>query len=197
MAHQHGPGQFDPERLFAMEARRRQEMAPEDMLRLALPRGAQAIADVGCGSGFFTIAAARLQPEARVWAVDRQQDMLDFVQRRAEAEGLGNIVTARADATSLPFPDGALDAVLMSNVFHDIPERDAMRDEVQRVLRPDGVFFLLEWEKAETPMGPPLEIRIAAEDLERILAAGGFTVAQIWHGPGSQYRLLARRPPAV
>ncbi len=192
--HGHGPGHFDPARLHAMEDRRRADMPPEDVLREFLPQDIGSLADIGCGSGFFSIAAARLLPGARVLAVDRQQDMLDFVARRAREAGLENVETVRADATRLPIADGELDAVLMSHVFHDIPERDAMRDEVHRILRPGGAFLLVEWDKVDTPMGPPLEIRIAAEELASILVAGGFAVERIAHGPGSTYRLLARRP---
>lgn len=192
--HEHGPGHFDPQRLQAMEERRRAEMAPEDLLREFLSADLQTLADIGCGSGFFTLAAARLFPDARILAVDRQQDMLDHVASRVRAAGLENVETVRSEATRLPFADKELDAVLMSHVFHDIPERDAMRSEVHRVLKPGGVFFLIEWEKEDTEMGPPFAIRIAAQELSAILAAGGFEVERIVHGPGSTYRLLARRP---
>ncbi len=192
--HGHGPDHFDPARLHAMEDRRRAEMAPEDVLREFLPPDLGSLADIGCGSGFFSIAAARLFPRANILSVDRQQDMLDFVARRAREAGLENVETIRADATRLPIADGSLDAVLMSHVFHDIPERDAMRDEVYRILRPGGAFLLVEWDKVDTPMGPPIEIRIAAQELRDILTAGGFSVERIAHGPGSTYRLLARRP---
>ena len=192
--HGHAPGHFDPQHLYGTEDRRRAEIAPEDILRQFMPPDLGALADIGCGSGFFTVATARLYPATRILAVDRQQDMLDFVRERAQAAGLGNVETVLAQATRLPFADGSLDAVLMSNVFHDIPERDAMRDEVHRVLRPGGLYLLIEWETKETPMGPPLEIRIAAKELSAILQAGGFETEQIVHGPGSTYRLLARRP---
>ncbi len=190
----HAPGHFDPQHLYGTEGRRRAEIAPEDILRQSMPPDLGTLADIGCGSGFFTVAAARLYPQTRILAIDHQQDMLDFVRERAQEARLGNVETVLSQATHLPFADGSLDAVLMSNVFHDIPERDAMRDEVHRVLRPGGVYLLIEWEKKETPMGPPLEIRIAAEDLSAILQAGGFETEQIVHDPGSTYRLLARRP---
>ena len=192
--HHDGHPQFDPHRLHAMEERRSAEMAPEDILRTVATEDLTSLADIGCGSGYFTIAAARMLPQTRILAVDRQQDMLDFVAERARSAGLTNVETIQSDATSLPFADAELDAVLMSHVFHDIPEHAAMREEVHRVLKPGGAFFLVEWEKEDTPMGPPLAIRIGSDDLSAILRAGGFKVEQVLHGPGSTYRLLARRP---
>ncbi len=191
--HEHGPGHFDPHRLHAMEERRRAEMPPEDVLKAFVRPDMRRFADIGCGSGFFTVAAAQLLPDARVFAVDRQQDMLDFVASRIRNAGLTNVETVQADATRLPFADGELDAVLMANVFHDIPERDEMRAEVYRVLKPGGTFFLVEWEKDDTPMGPPQEIRIGSDELTAILVSGGFKVERIEHGPGSTYRVTAVR----
>ncbi len=191
--HDHGPGHFDPHRLYAMEERRRAETPPEDVLKAFVQPDMRQLADIGCGSGFFTVAAARLLPDTRIFAVDRQQDMLDFVASRVRDAGLLNVETVPADATGLPFADGDLDAVLMANVFHDIPERDATLSEVHRVLKPGGVYFLIEWEKDDTPMGPPQEIRIGADELTALLAAQGFAVEKIEHGPGSTYRVLAVR----
>lgn len=186
--------QFDPERMQAMEARRREQTPPEAILQELLPGPDAMLADIGCGPGFFALEAARLLPSGRVLAVDWQQSSLDAVVRRAKDAELANIETICADAVALPIADAAVDAVLMAHVFHDIPQRDAMLAEVRRVLRPGGRFLLLEWDKVETPTGPPLDIRIPPDALEQILAAGGFQVERVTLGPVPFYRVLATRP---
>lgn len=185
---------FDPERLLAMEPRRREEMPPGPILQEFLPGPDATLADIGCGPGFFALEAARLLPQGRVLAIDRQQSSLDVVVRRAREAGLDNIEAICADATALPLGAASVDAVLMAHVFHDIPQRDAMLAEVRRVLRPGGRFCLVEWDRVETPMGPPLAIRIAPDDLQRILGAGGFQVERVTPGPAPFYRVLAARP---
>lgn len=192
----HAPGPFQPERLYAREEGRRAEIPPEDLLREFMPEGARTFVDVGCGSGYFTIAAARAFPALRVLALDRQHDMLEFVSRRAAADGLTNVETVLAEAPHLPLADGSVDVLLMSHVFHDIDieQRPAMRDEVFRVLRPGGVFFLVEWDAKATAAGPPLEIRIGRDELSSTVSAGRFQVERIIEGPGSSYRLQARKP---
>jgi ubiquinone/menaquinone biosynthesis C-methylase UbiE len=190
----HVPGPFQPERLYAREEARRAEMPPEELLREFMPDDARTFVDLGCGSGYFTVAAARTFPALHVLALDRQHDMLEFVARRAEAEGLANVETVLAEAPHLPLAGGSVDVLLMSHVFHDIEQREAMRDDVFRVLRPGGVFFLVEWEAVATLAGPPLGIRIGRDELSAILTAGGFQVERIMPGPGSSYRLQARKP---
>ena len=198
LAHEHGnhhqgPHHFDPQRFLAMEEWRRSLLPPEVVLQDFLGADDLTLADIGAGTGFFALPAAQRLSRGTVYAVDRQEDMLDVVRRRAQEMDLENLVSLRADAREIPLQDGTVDAVLMANVFHDIPSQDSMLAEVSRILRPDGSFYLVEWEKSQTEFGPPQEIRIAPDDLEQTLARGGFRVERRFPGPSPFYRMLARK----
>jgi SAM-dependent methyltransferase len=196
LPHEHHGGHrhFDPERFLAMEEMRRQIMPPEEVLGDFLSRDDATLADIGVGPGFFALPAARLLRRGKVYAIDRQDDMLDLVRTRSESEGLDNIVTVHADASSVPIANHSVDAVLMANVFHDLDNRSVMLAEVSRILRPGCPFYLVEWDKVATEMGPPLEMRIAPPDLEAEVASGGFLIDRRFEGPFPFYRLLTRRP---
>jgi arsenite methyltransferase len=56
----------------------------------------------------------------------------------ATAAGLGNVEVRRADATSLPLPDGSVDVVISNGVLNLVPEKDKAFAEIRRVLRPGG-----------------------------------------------------------
>ncbi len=195
LSHEHDAGRrhFDPQFFLSMEDARRRVLPPEEVLRDFLPSDDAALADIGAGAGFFALPAARYLSGGHVYAVDRQEDMLALLRRRAAEAGLENIVPVLSDAKALPLEGQSVDAVLMANVFHDIGDQSAMLSEVGRILRPQGAFYLVEWDKVETEMGPPQEIRIAPPDLEQALRDGGFAVEHRFQGPSPFYRILARK----
>lgn len=97
------------------------------------PRGR--ILEIGCGPGKTTVELRRRLPGASLVAVDMDEGLL------ANARQAVSGVEFRAeDATRLPFPDGAFDAVFEFNAFHHLDYRKALR-EVARVLRPGGAFY--------------------------------------------------------
>jgi len=168
--------------------------APEEFLAAFLTNPTTVLADIGCGPGYFALPAARMLPAGRVLAVDLQQQSLDILTSRAQSEGILNIDAIRADAAALPFPDASVDAVLMARFLNSLPQRDAILREALRVLRGGGRLFLVQWDRVETPMGPPFAIRIGADEMQRILASIGFELERVWPGPEPFYRVLARKP---
>jgi ubiquinone/menaquinone biosynthesis C-methylase UbiE len=187
----HLPHRFDRERMASRHERFRQELPPETMLNDLIPDRHATLADIGCGPGFFTLAAARLLPEGHVFAIDLQADMLAAVRVAAEAAGLTNITTIEADAAALPLDDGSVDAVLMARFLVDTPAKDAIVAEAARILRPGGRLYLLQWDRVPTPMGPPFHIRLAAETAAELLRRHGLSTVRIWREPSPFYRLLA------
>ncbi len=186
-AHHHGVNHaFDPKRLLAMEESRTTFMPPEPILARFLTRPSMTVADIGCGAGYFTLPAAKLLTQGKVYAIDRQENMVDFTTQRANEAGLTNILGVVASATDLPLADKSVDAVLMSMVFHDIPEQSAILSEVRRVLVPAGTLYLVEWDKVGTRSGPPMEIRLRPEELQGILESAGFVVREITHSDVEQ-----------
>jgi ubiquinone/menaquinone biosynthesis C-methylase UbiE len=109
-------------------------------LRDALaPRPGETMLEVGPGTGYYTLAAARwIGPSGRLHIVDVQQEMLDHTMRRAAADGIENIEPRRADARRLPYDDDAFDAAFLVTVLGEVPDQDAALRELRRVLRPGG-----------------------------------------------------------
>ncbi len=182
---------FDPQHMLQQN---RGAFKPEDLLRDFLPGPHAILADIGCGPGFFSLPAALMLPDGKVVAVDLQQDSLDMLADRAQAAGIKNIETIRADAQDLPLADASVDAVLMSRFLNNFPQRDAILREARRVLRPAGLAYFVQWDRVQTPMGPPFTIRIAADEMQQILRDVGFEVERLWPGPAPFYRVLAKVP---
>jgi len=111
----------------------------------------QAVVDVGSGPGFFTFPlVAAVGPTGRVYAVEVNERMLDFVRRHAEDEGVTNVTVVRARLDDIALPAESVDHAFMTHMFVDIelnypPEhRQKLFGSVRRALRPGGRFTVCE-----------------------------------------------------
>lgn len=116
-----------------------------------LLRGGEAILDVGCGTGQYTLPVAR--KAARVVAIDPSRPMLEHLERRAAAEGVANVETRQGGAPEGIPADETFDGVVMIGVFNYIERFEEVVAAVARVMRP-GAWFLF------TVVPPSLEGRV-------------------------------------
>ncbi len=191
---------FTVERLARMESRRAELMPASVALADVRPAADWQVADLGCGIGFLTLPIAERLERGVVWAVDQSEELVGETLRRAEARGLFNVRGQVADAARTGLAAASIDAVVISQVLHDLPDPEAALLEVRRILKPSGLLYLLEWQAQASEFGPPLEIRIPAEKLLRWLSETRFTVSWFRSDPDPFYRILAVSPadrPAV
>ncbi|MHA1963486.1 MAG: class I SAM-dependent methyltransferase [Candidatus Thorarchaeota archaeon] len=126
----------------------RSRAQPPSLLLEALElRPGMEIVELGCGSGYYTVAVAKtIQPAGIVFAVDIQQGMLDKLQERMEREGVDNIIPVLADAEGhIPLDDGVADAVFSVTVLPEIPDPPKALLQVKRLLKAEGVFANYEF----------------------------------------------------
>ena len=103
------------------------------------PQPGERILEIGPGTGYYTLDMAEwIGPEGKVEVFDIQQEFLDHTMLRADERGLSNVVATQGDATELPFEDDSIDAVVLTGVLGEIPDRAAALREIERVLRPGG-----------------------------------------------------------
>jgi len=130
------------------------EEMPDRALRfLKIPPGAS-VADIGAGSGYFTIRLAKIVgPRGRVYAGDIQQEMLDLLGRNAAKARLGNIIPVLGSESDPKLPANTLDLILMVDVYHEFSQPQVMLRRMREALRADGRLVLLEY-RAEDPAVP-------------------------------------------
>jgi len=105
-------------------------------------RGGKAL-DVGTGTGLLAIGLARGIPGLEVTGLDLSDVVLELAVDNARESGVTSRVSyQRGDAEEMPFEDGAFDLVMSSNTLHLIENPIRMFDEIQRVLKPRGRFFI-------------------------------------------------------
>jgi len=114
----------------------------ERLVTLTSPQKNWHALDVATGGGHVAYTFA--QHVARMWATDITQEMLDMVKGEAAKRGLANIRTAYAKAEALPFEDESFDLVTCRIAPHHFDSISEFLTEVHRVLRPGGLFALVD-----------------------------------------------------
>ena len=112
--------------------------------RFDLVQEGQTFLDYGCGTGFFTIAAANVVgARGKVYAVDCFPRQLEIVARMSGKKGLANIDTILSKC-EIDLPDECIDVAWMCDVFHEIERRRAVVEEIHRVLRKEGILAIYD-----------------------------------------------------
>jgi len=165
--------------LAMLERDEREDFQKKDEILQALRlRAGMFVADVGAGSGYFTIPIARaIGPQGKVLATDIRREMLDSIARRLRIENLENVELLLGRSDDPMLPPGKVDLILMVDVYHYIQERTAFGKKLLAGLAPGGRLVVVDyipksWE--QRPWGPPPQQHLAEETLSADLAAAGF-----------------------
>jgi arsenite methyltransferase len=103
------------------------------------------VLDLGCGAGTDLLIAAQMSgPAGRVIGVDMTVSMLDRARASADEMGLGNVELHEALVEALPVDDASVDVAISNGVIDLVPHKDAVFDEIDRVLRPGGRLQLAD-----------------------------------------------------
>lgn len=150
---------------------------PEEVMDKLGIKAGSVVADVGCGSGYFTFHfAARVGTEGKVYAEDVESDVLGKIQARAAQEHLRQIEVLQGTPDDPFLPPGKLDVILVMNAYHEMKNYDAMLRGMYKALKPGGVLAIIDHEAA--PGKPRTEYqeghRIPAELVREDLARNGF-----------------------
>lgn len=174
---------------------------PRDALRKLGIQEGDVVADLCCGDGYFTQALAELTG-AETFAVDLDPDQLAAAQSRGSS---GRVTWLLGDAREIDvlMPD-PVDAVLMANTFHGVPEPTELSGAVARALTPDGRFIVVNWHarpREETPVlgeprGPATGLRLSPAALDALVAPAGFTRETVIELPPYHYGTVFRKSEA-
>lgn len=158
---------------FDDPARDAWQMPDRVIAALGLKPG-QSVADIGAGTGYFTVRLARSAAKPKVFAVDVEDSMVMHVRHRAMQEGLKNVVAVRAaaDRSNLPEP---VDAVLIVDTYHHIPNRVTYFTALKALMKPGARLAIVDFKK-DAPEGPPVEFRFTPSEVTAELAKAGFVL---------------------
>lgn len=133
-----------------------------------------AVADIGAGTGYFSMRLAKAVPGGAVYAVDIEPNMVAHVKTRAAGEKLSNVTPILASAASpnLPRP---VDVVVVVDTYHHIGNRQEYFRALRSRLTPGGRVAIIDFRK-DAPDGPPAHFRFTPEQIKTEMAGAGYAL---------------------
>ena len=173
---------------------REDEEQPSRALAALDIRPGQVVADVGAGSGYYTVRLAeRVGPNGKVFAADIQPEMLDLLRARVKRARLDQVELVRSTETDPRLPEGVCDLVLMVDVYHELARPQEVLRKLRGSLKPDGRLVLIEFRK-ESPWVPIREEhKMSVKEARMELEAEGFRFDRVIDVLPWQHILVFRR----
>jgi predicted methyltransferase len=148
---------------------------PEEVVKALNIKEGEVIADIGAGSGYFTVRLARAVGEkGRVYAVDVSPDMILHLNRRIRDLDLKNVVTVLCAPEDPLLADASVDRFFICDTWHHVGGHAKYLALLKKMLKPGGQVVMVDFKKTETPLGPPQEMRIDRDDLVKEMEKNGF-----------------------
>lgn len=170
---------FNPSKIPLLEDPKRDIwQKPDEVLdALGIEKG-QTIADIGAGTGYLAVKLSeRVGATGTVYAVDIQQEMLDYMRKRLNGSGWKNVLLLLGDMDDPKLPPGSLDIAIFLSTYHEIARPLDFLRKLNVALKPQGKVAILEFSD-ESPIGPPVKFRLPEEIVINELEQSGFTLVR-------------------
>jgi len=142
------------------------------------------VIDLGCGAGDYSFHAAEYTGErGSVYPCDKWPELKEKLRARASESDLKNIIPEQFDLIKddYPFQDNFADFCFLITVLHiPVIKKYSGRifSQVRRILKPSGIFAVINCKKIDVPFGPPIEMRLSSEETESLLLKENFKKAR-------------------
>ncbi len=166
---------------------------PDEVIRALGLAPDAAVADIGSGTGYFSVRLARALPAGRVYGADLEPDMVHYLGRRAMHENLANVVPVQAapDDPRLPAP---VDVVIVVDTYHHIGARPDYFSRLRRSLKPGARVAIIDY-RADSPDGPPAAYRVPPSRVEAEMRSAGYRLLAAHDFLPRQYFLVFAPAP--
>jgi len=194
-AHQHHPPGSASAYIKVLEDPERDGwQQPERVIAALDLKPGDVVADLGAGSGYFTLRLARtVSPRGKVYAVDIDRQLLEFIGRRAKEEHLQNIQPILADPHDPKLPPSSVDLIFICDTLHHISDRQTYYPLLASALKPGGRLVNIDFQKHSLPVGPPVEMKISKGAMIEEAQPAGFHLLKEYDFLKYQYFLVFTR----
>ena len=173
--------------------REREEQPSKAIAALDIKPG-QVVADVGAGSGYYTVRLAeRVGASGKVFATDLQPEMLKLLQQRVVRERLTQVEVLQAAETDPRLPQDRLDLILMVDVYHELARPQEVLRQLRTALKPDGRLVLIEFRKESSWVPIREEHKMSVREARMELEAEGYRFDRVIDVLPWQHILVFRR----
>jgi ubiquinone/menaquinone biosynthesis C-methylase UbiE len=128
--------------------------APQQVIEHMQLKPTDVVADVGAGTGYFTMRISHVVPQGTVYAVDIQPEMLAIIEQHKRQLRADNVITVQGTETDPRLPAHALDIALLVDAYHEFAYPREMMENIVKSLKPGGRVIHIEYrgEDATVPI---------------------------------------------
>jgi SAM-dependent methyltransferase len=179
---------FDPMNAERLEDPSRLEaLPPSAVVGLLRLTGAETIVDYGAGTGVYTLPIAEAVPDGKVFAVEALPRLVEMLRAKLTPELEHRVCICETGDNVVPLDDREADRVVMVDVLHHLHDHRGVLEEVVRVLRPGGLFVVVDWGDKDRPLGPPPGHVLGLPAVKEIVAGMGLDPVET-HEAGESLR---------
>jgi ubiquinone/menaquinone biosynthesis C-methylase UbiE len=185
---------FPPDKIFLLEEPRDWQDTEEIMARLHL-RDGDIVADIGAGSGYFTIPlASRVGDKGLVFAEEIQIEMINYISRKVEELELKNVRVIFGKPEDPSLLDNFFNLVFLANTYHELEKPFLMLENIKKDMRHSGRLAIIDWDPAkQSPIGPPIEMKVPENILVKEVERAGFELIEKHNFMPYHYFLVFRK----
>lgn len=154
------------------------------------------VADLGAGSGFYSMQAARMVgAEGRVYAVDVQRDLLERIKESAKREHLVNLDVLWGDIEKIGgsrLGEEKVDLVLICNTLFQVEHKEDLVTEAYRILKSGGRVAIIDWTDSHGGVGPESGLVFSPTEAKELFSKK-FTLDKEFDAGDHHYGLILRK----
>jgi predicted methyltransferase len=163
---------------------------PHEVINALALKPDAVVADIGSGTGYFSLRLAHMVPMGRVYGADTEPDMVKYLAERAKREGMGNVTAVAAMPDDPRLPEKA-DLIILVDVYHHVENRERYFSKLRGSLKPGGRVAIIDF-RMDSPDGPPKAARIAPAQVKAELKQAGYVLDREHGFLPKQYFLVFR-----
>jgi arsenite methyltransferase len=189
------PGElFPPDKIFLLEEPRDWQDTEEIMARLHLMAG-DIVADIGAGSGYFTLPlASTVGDKGLVFAEDIQIEMINHISKKVEKLDLKNVRVIFGNPEDPSLLDNFINLAFLANTYHELENPFLMLENIKKDLRHSGRLAIIDWDPAKrSPFGPAIEVKVPENTIINEVERAGFELIEKHNFMPYHYFLVFRK----
>ncbi|UKT65619.1 class I SAM-dependent methyltransferase [Pedobacter mucosus] len=162
--------------------------------KLRLKKG-DVVADIGAGSGYYTFRIARNVPIGKVYAVEIQDDAINYLKQKSSALKLNNVTVVKGNEQSPNLLKNSIDIAIMVDVYHELLFPHEYLQALKASLKPTGKLILLEYKEEDLAVAIKKEHKMSVQQVKKELLTNGFVLVQNGQFMPIQHFLVFQKKP--
>ncbi len=186
---------FDERHVEFLHSKERRKILPRekvlDFVDSLFPLVGKTVADIGAGTGYFTIPLLeRVGKEGQVIAIDINKKLLSFLEEKVANADNVKIVVSKEN--HIPVENETIDVAFCADLFHELDGNSTLK-EVYRILKSEGLFVAVDWEKGKGGVGPSDRSRLSRGQARAFCESAGLIFERTFDPGKHHYGLVFKK----